>query len=167
MKNWNQYSKEHYSFILGQSERLLLETNKTTETIMKRGRVHLLMGLSSILFILEKLLEGNDFISRPFSVVFIALMSVSVVLAIVATLKYTTQTSGTDSKQLMDPEFYDSLSVSDAELNLIRNECESYSTRIFTNEQLNRSRMALVQYSFYFLIASPLVSIVVALLCLA
>jgi hypothetical protein len=162
MNNWHEYSKEHFLFILSQSEKKLNETVITMNTIQSRGRLQLLFSISIMTSTIGWMITSNHEITyEGYAYILIVVSLASILLCARGIYKYWISTAGTSSDKLLNNDFYMPFEDKDvAEKNLIMNECTDYAQRILKNNSINNSRLRFVTYSFILLCSIPVMVVV-------
>jgi len=165
MKNWNEYSIQHFLFILSQSEKKLNETVETMKTIQSRGRFQLLFSLSVIVSLIGWWITEHNQVYEPYAVSVAVVSLVSVFFSAWGIYQYSISTVGSPAEILLDDRFYSSFDKTEyAEKNLVFNECKDYSKRIERNTSINRKRLQLVTLSFLTMCLTPVVLLLTYLL---
>jgi hypothetical protein len=150
MKNWNEYSREHYLFLLAQGELLLKETNETMKSISSRSRFQLLISLSlitgNISWLINSQLEGYNL----YSITIITLLSISVYYDIRALWRYQCWTVGSSPIKMINENLLIYQNTDDDEKAIIYNVCQICSDRIDFNINTNiiRIRYSTIAFSF-------------------
>lgn len=167
MKEWHKYSKDHYLFILSQSEKKLSETVTTMNTIQSRGRVQFFFSVSIITSVVGWYIsEGHNPAYNNYAMGLLIQAFFSALLSMLGIFKYTISTPGSSSKKLLSDAFYKPFNnPGDAEKNLILSECTDYALRIGRNRRINGGRLRLITFSFILLSLIPVVILLIYLLC--
>lgn len=168
IKNWSKYSKDHYLFILSQSEKKLDETVITMKEIQLRGRFQLLISLSLLTSVVGWCIsedQNNEYII--YAIELLIFFAISTFLCAFGIYRYKIYTKGTRAASLFQKEFYEPFIDNEelAEKNLILSECVSYSVRTESNKKINRSRLRLISYSFIIICSIPIVLGLTYIIC--
>lgn len=153
-----KFSKEHYLFILSQSEKKLDATVETMNIIQKRGRFQFNIALVLMTGVISYLVATPNLELLPYSITLIITSFISMILAAFGIFKYRISTSGTDPIDLLDNQIYERFkSTKKIELNTIWSECMNYQVRIDKNYKINRKRLFLVTLSATTLYVTPII----------
>jgi hypothetical protein len=163
MKNWNEYSRDHYLFILAQGELLLKETNETMKSIQSRSRFQILISLSLITGNISWFVNNQTAGFHSYQIAIIILLIGSLFFDIKALWKYPCVTAGSIPSEMINQEILKHEDIDDDEKAIISNECQNYSDRIKFNSGVNTTRLRYSTFAFSLLCAIPMVLITIYL----
>lgn len=161
MKNWNNYSVEHYLFVFSQSEKKLAATIDSMNSIQSRGRFQLSIGIAIITGLIGWFVQKTEIGFMPIAIVIGSQTAISIIFAILGIYRYKISVLGSSPDDLFHVDLYSTfINVKDAEKNLIYNECLDYAQRIERNYSINRKRLKFLTWSFILLALLPLSALI-------